>query len=594
MTAWRQIAADRPLDNVDTPFRVRAGPGAGKTSWLVLHIKNVLKRSMRLTGASRIACISYTNVAAEEIVKRLGSAADRVEVSTIHSFLYRNVVKPYLRLLKNKDGTALVNYALVDGHDEHRPSYPQVKEWLGSIDQQWVLSNKNGRDELWRKLEKCRWMHNERTAEWQLQLAANVRPRLQAKLALGLATYKAHYWKYGIIDHDDVLYFSHRILKENSILVEFMRDRFPYLFVDEFQDTNPVQTQVVSWLAECGTVVGVIGDPEQSIFGFQGARRKDFEQFGMPGCADLAIPGNHRSTNRIITLLNHVRRDSLEQHGHRSTEGEPVRVLVGTIEAVATKVKQFIEQDAPLAVLARNNKTVGCLRGHVKSANSTDPWEEIGGCDPDRRRFLEQVVRGAELARVGQYSQAITEAIKGIRVRNGELRDPLKYKGQVTILDRQAIALSILEMMLTCYDELVKNPLLCTYERLGELLQHETTGLSLKRVVSGQFKQLAERMLFSALAESVVLGEEARLVRTIHKAKATEFPNVLVYFESQEQLARVIEPDKVPGVEEEQEERRIAYVGLSRARDRLFISIEKLDGEQERLLSTLGVEVMRC
>ncbi len=594
MTEWRQITSDSLLDNVDTPFRVRAGPGAGKTSWLVLHIKNVLKQSMRLTGVSHIACISYTNVAAEEIVKRLGAAADRVEVLTIHSFLYRNIVKPYVRLLKNEDGTALVNYALVDGHDEHRPSYPLVKAWLGSIGQQWVLNNSKGQDELWRKLEKCRWLHNEGTGEWQLQLPANVKPRLQAKIATGLATYKAHYWKCGIIDHDDVLYFSHRILKENPTVVAFLSDRFPYLFVDEFQDTNPVQTQVVSWLAEYGTVVGVIGDPEQAIFGFQGARRKDFEQFGLPGCADLEIPGNHRSTNRIISLLNHVRRDGLEQCGQRSTEGEPVRMLVGTIEAVATKVKQFIGQDAPLAVLARDNKTVCCLRGHAKSVSPADPWEEVGSCDPDRRRFLEQVVRGAELARVGQYSQAITEVVKGIRIRNGELRDPLKYKGQVTILDRHAIALSVLEILLTGYDELAKKPLLCSYERLSELLRHETAGLSLKRVVSGQFKQVAERMLFSTLAESVILGEDARLVRTIHKAKATEFPNVLVYFESQEQLARVIEPDKVPNVEEEQEERRIAYVGLSRARDQLFMSTGSLDGKQEASLSNLGVGVIRC
>ena len=219
VTAWRQIAADSLLDNVDTPFRVRAGPGAGKTWWLLLHIENVLKRSMRLTAVSRIACISYTNVAAEEIVKRLGPAADRVEVSTIHSFLYRNVVKPYLRLLRNEDGTSLVNYALVEGHDEHRPSYRQVEEWLGGIGQKWILKTKQDRAELWRKLGKCRWMHNPRTGEWQLQLPSNVRPRLPAKVDQGLATYKAYYWKYGIIDHDDVLFLSHRILKENPVLV---------------------------------------------------------------------------------------------------------------------------------------------------------------------------------------------------------------------------------------------------------------------------------------------------------------------------------------------------------------------------------------
>lgn len=580
------------LIDVDTAFRLRAGPGAGKTTWLVLHIKNVLKRSTRLTGASRIACISYTNVAADEIVERLGSAADRVEVSTIHSFLYRNVVKPYLRLLKNEDGTALVNYALVDGHEEHRPSYPQVKEWLDSIGQQWVLNNKKSREELWRKLEKCRWMHNGKTGEWQLQLPANVRPGLQKKIALGLATYKAYYWKQGIIDHDDVLYISHRILEENPVLVKFMGDRFPYLFVDEFQDTSPVQTQVVTWLAGCGAVVGVIGDPEQSIFGFQGARRDDFEQFGLPGCADLEIPGNHRSTNRIITLLNHVRRDSLEQHGHRSTEGEPVRMLVGTMEATSAKARELTGEGEEITVLAWKNDTVARLRGYVPVG---DIWREIENCDPKRSWFLQHVVRAVELARVKEYSLAMAEAVKGIRVRDGQLREPLKYKGLVIAVDRQAIALAILEVILTEYDALAKEPLLCTYDRLSKRLKCEMAGLSLTKVLStGEFKQLAERITFGTLAESVVLGEEARLTRTIHKAKAAEFPSVLVHFESPEEIARVIEPEKVPDEEVEQEKRRIAYVGLSRAQDRLFISTESLDCRQEALLSDLGVEVIRC
>lgn len=598
VTAWNQIASDTMLVDVDTPFRLRAGPGAGKTHWLVMHIKNVVERSSRLTGASRVACISYTNVAAEEIVERLGSAADRVEVSTIHSFLYRNVVKPYLRLLKNDEGAPLVNYALVDGHDEHRPSYPCIKEWLEGIDQKRMLAKgmKGALKNVQWHLEKRRWIRGEGGGHWQWRLPPMTKrfPPLNAKVEQGVSRYKIPYWKRGIIDHDDVLYFAHRILEEHPELLAFLSSRFPYLFVDEFQDTNPVQTDLVKWLADNGTVVGVVGDPEQAIFGFQGAKREDFEAFSLPAHEDYEIDGNRRSTNRIIALLNYVRQDGLKQQGHRPVEGERVRALVGTMAAITMRVRQFVEQDAPIAVLARKNPRVNYLRRHINSAQATDPWEQMEDCDPDRRRFLEQLVRGVELARGAQYPLAIAEAVKGIRVRDGKLRDPLKYKGQVTILDRQGIALSILEMSLTHYDELVKKPLLYTYEKLGEVLQHEIEGLSLKKAVSGQFRQLAEQMLLGTLAESVTLGEEARLARTIHKAKATEFPNVVVHFESQEQLARVIEPDKVPGVEEEQEERRIAYVGLSRARDRLFVSIENLDDKQETLLVDLGVEVIRC
>lgn len=82
---------------IEQHFKVIAGPGAGKTHWLVNHIKNVVKNSVRLEKTRKIACITYTNIAVETIMKRLGtSIANRVEVSTIHSFLYRHVVKPYL------------------------------------------------------------------------------------------------------------------------------------------------------------------------------------------------------------------------------------------------------------------------------------------------------------------------------------------------------------------------------------------------------------------------------------------------------------------------------------------------------------------
>lgn len=75
---------------------------------------------------AKIACITYTNVAVEEIKDRLEINDDRVEVSTIHSFLYKNVVKPYIYLLKDDNGECIVNYQELGGHDEHVPSKGKV------------------------------------------------------------------------------------------------------------------------------------------------------------------------------------------------------------------------------------------------------------------------------------------------------------------------------------------------------------------------------------------------------------------------------------------------------------------------------------
>jgi len=84
-----RITSDSALIDIEHHFRVSAGPGAGKTHWLVEHIRNVLHRSNRLGKTRKIACITYTNIAVETILSRLGTSVDRVEVSTIHSFLYK-------------------------------------------------------------------------------------------------------------------------------------------------------------------------------------------------------------------------------------------------------------------------------------------------------------------------------------------------------------------------------------------------------------------------------------------------------------------------------------------------------------------------
>lgn len=120
------IVSDTLIDR-EIPFRISAGPGAGKTHWLITHIQHVLQNSPRLGCNKKIACITYTNVAVETILKRLGFIADRVEVSTIHSFLYKNIVKPYLSFIANEFEFDVVK---MDGHDDHYLSRKKIKEWV--------------------------------------------------------------------------------------------------------------------------------------------------------------------------------------------------------------------------------------------------------------------------------------------------------------------------------------------------------------------------------------------------------------------------------------------------------------------------------
>src|SRR5690554_1330813 len=122
------------LNNLETNFKVYAGPGAGKTSWLIEHLKRVVKKSDRLKRTRQITCITYTNVAAEELIERLGCDKSRFDVSTIHSFLYRNIVKPFSYLIEYDDnGEELFNVSNLDGHEEHVVHGDRLRRWINTL-----------------------------------------------------------------------------------------------------------------------------------------------------------------------------------------------------------------------------------------------------------------------------------------------------------------------------------------------------------------------------------------------------------------------------------------------------------------------------
>ena len=107
------IESNTPIDT-EQHFLVKAGPGAGKTYWLIQHIKHVLSTSNRLGKIKKIACITYTNIGVETIHNRLPDCAGRVDVCTIHSFLYDNIIRPYFHFIAEEEGFAIDKLKVID------------------------------------------------------------------------------------------------------------------------------------------------------------------------------------------------------------------------------------------------------------------------------------------------------------------------------------------------------------------------------------------------------------------------------------------------------------------------------------------------
>jgi DNA helicase II / ATP-dependent DNA helicase PcrA len=560
------ISSDDVLTDVEHHFRVTAGPGAGKTYWLAQHIKQVVRVSHRLTPCSRIATISYTNVAIREIVRRLGAVADRVDASTIHSFLFRNVVRPYLHLLKDAEGKDLVAHHLVDTHDVHYPAYDKVSNRVVADGQGRIMGGvPQGAKE--RLFEQLRSLTVRVDASGNPMFApSKIEPRdrsLQVLLSPeSLIKYKMQYWCEGTVDHEDVLYFACRLLVEHPTLRRFLSDRFPYLFVDEFQDTIPAQEVFVRWLAAAGTVIGVIGDPEQAIFGFLEASPEHFCAFQLDGHKSYTISGNRRSTKAIVDMLNLIRTDGLKQEAVRQIGGVMPLAYTGSLVEAIAHAKHSVPVGTPLLVLARKHATVMQTRLQA-GGQLSDPWDTLHEADDTRNRFLMHVATALDLAHRQLFDLAVQRIIYGLSSRRA-FRKPLTYDGPIDITVRRSLALSILEHLIGQHARLLSASALDFYNTLFDYLPTCLDGMKLSAVRSGRFRDAASACRYQDLFHALRTPDETRAVRTIHQAKGTQAPAVFVILEDG-QTDHILRPS---GNDEEQ---RITYVALSRAEDYLFI-----------------------
>ncbi|MDA3790425.1 MAG: ATP-dependent helicase [Desulfobacula sp.] len=572
----KTIDSDSELPDIEKHFRIFAGPGAGKTHWLIKHIKNVVKRSKRLGLTRKIACITYTNSGAEEIQGRLKQSAERVEVKTIHSFLYSNIVKPYGFLLKNEDGKPLLNIKALDGHVEHIPNPKFVYDWKCDQKLVWAKNNKKVHECLL-DLDWCfQDENNELICLPKSNYKRNVGPYWIKEEKLG--NYKNFYWNVGILHHEDVLYFSYSLIKKFPEILDFLRAKFPYVYVDEFQDTNPIQTAIMKKIGESGSIVGVIGDPAQSIYGFQGACRNDFECFIFDNQIDYKIENNRRSTEKIIQVLNHIRSNDIEQKSINKKNGVSVKVYVGPIEIVMENLEKKFEITP--VVLTRRNDYAGQIKSQ-KGCKLDDLWKEIRSVDSnsERTNFLYSILLALELSFQKNFKESIKTIERCIR----------RYKNKKIIpkYTKQKISVALLIKIVNEWNYFKETNL---REFGNHYYNYLLSDFNIKigaAISSGKAKAFAEKWSCSDMIQCLRVKEDISNIRTIHKAKGSEFETVFVALESEDDLKHIISPT----IESEDDECRIYYVALSRAKNNLIICIPTLDQEKRDALHGLKIEI---
>lgn len=546
------ITSDTKIQ-IDEHFKVMAGPGAGKTYWLVNHIKNVLGHSTKLGKCGKIACVTYTNVGVDTIVQRLGGNANRVEVCTIHSFFYNQIVKPYLRFIADDEGFSL---DLLKGEDDRYDFSYGTLHKVKDETKQWYAQDENLKDAI----KNAKWKIEDGNLICELRKdkrkANNTYPLKQNTCI----TYKKIAWSKGMMHYDDVIYFAYQLVTKLPFIQEVIARLFPYIFIDEFQDSNPIQVEIIKKIASHDSIIGVIGDPAQSIYGFLGADAKQFDAFTLAGIKEYVIDGNRRSSIEIVDFLNSIR-TGLQQTPLRATHSVYPSLLVGSHVDNYQKVCGF--GLGKVFALAFDNVNANSLKKLMKpNVINSRLIDNVDDSNEDRKSIIVTVVKALEHAKMGNFKKAFDFMEKvGLDVHE---------------------AVGKIKKMMSDYDNISKMSLFDFHSYLNDNFELKMSALKKKSAP----RTFYESHKYIELALCVKHEDDDGVQRTIHKAKGDEFDIVMVCLGDEKALNFILNPDL-----EKEEAHRVYYVAASRARERLFFSVPTLSDVNRKEITNKGIKI---
>ena len=558
----------------------------------------------------RVLCITFTNKAANEFKERLqtllGERARDIWAGTFHSVCVR-ILRRHIGLLGYP-----TNFTIYDTDD--------VKKVIAAIMKRRHMDEKILSPKAVMGLIS-RYKDKSYTPE-EMLMDAGKDTRI-IKSAEVYAEYQRELKQSGALDFDDIIMLTETLFREHPAVLEQYRNQFDYVLVDEFQDTNPSQNRLVAMLGGGKENVCVVGDDDQSIYSFRGATVENILQFDhtFPRAKIVRLEQNYRSTGHILNAANAVIKHNKGRKGknlwtkagegelihvHRPmTQGEEALAIVGEIrKQVNTGKRKY----GDFAVLYR----MTALSNNIEQTfvKHRIPYRICGGLRFNERREIKDVL---------SYLSVVNNPADNVRLRR-IINVPKRAIGDTTLLKLETIAgregMSLFEVASNAdgYSEMGKAAgklkefarLIDSMREFGEThsltatveyvlqssgymrflaeeanadgdTEHEREQ-NVKEFLSTvkMFEETAEEPTLASFLEEMALvsdldeleeGQDAVTMMTVHSAKGLEFPVVfLVGFED----------GLFPGMQAlmeggEEEERRLAYVAITRAKEALYI-----------------------
>ncbi len=598
--------------HTEGPLLVLAGAGSGKTRVLTHRIAYLIEE--KGVAPWNILSITFTNKAAREMKERIeklvGAQALDIWNGTFHACCVRILRREIERIGFSR------NFVIYDTGDQET----LIKDCLNQLQ----YNNKNFPPK--QVLHHIGRAKDELTDPEAFAVMAGSDFRMR-KIAKLYALYQKKLKANNALDFDDILLHTLKIFSQNPEVLGYYQEKFRYILVDEYQDTNTAQYMFVSMLAEKHHNICVVGDDDQSIYGWRGANMRnilDFEK-DFKGCHAVKLEQNYRSTEKILDVANHIIKNNYGRKQKtlwtENKTGDTVRVYQAldereeawyTADSIQKEVANGDRHYGDFAILYRINAQSRIFEDIFMKRGI--PYRIIGG-----HRFYDR----KEIKDVIAYLRVISNPHDDISLKR-IINVPRRGIGKVTLERAQERAIqrgtSVYSVLLEAHgidelsrasakiklftDLIAKLRTMTEYIELSEWMKTviEHTGIvrELEQEDTVEAKTRVENIheFQSVVMDFVKNSEEENpdlndflahvslvadidnmedepdrvVLMTMHSAKGLEFP--VVFLAGMEE--GVFPSYRSIGEESEmEEERRLCYVGVTRAREALFLTSAK-------------------
>ncbi len=583
------------VTHINGPCLVVAGAGSGKTKVLTTRIAYLIDNGIY---SGNILAITFTNKAAKEMKERVGKIVNDnyAFVGTFHSFGLRIIKENYeslgltksFTILDSEDVLSIIKKIMKDlGYDIKITSPSYIRNRISFI-----------KNEMLSDAEITRLFLSDPE-----KIAMQVYYEYQKVLK-----------KNNVVDFDDLLKLPVDLFIKNKDILEHYQDKYQYILIDEYQDTNEVQYKLVKLLSQKYRNIFVVGDQNQAIYGFRQANYKNILNFekDYPDANVIVLNQNYRSTTNILNAANSVIKNNVERKDVNlySELGEGVKVKYLRANDGQQEVNIVINEIKDLLNLGYNKSDIAIFyRTNAQSRiyeeamiKNNFPYKVVGSFYFYKRKEIKDLISYLKLIANHDddiaLKRIINEPKRGIgtkTIENIELAakedntsmyskinkgKELEFKNIIEALTKESESLSLTELIdevlikTGIKEEITKEQTLEGELRLENLMEFRSITESYQNVTGSVNLQdfLDEISLISDITEHQADADTITLM-TFHSAKGLEFKVVFMVGMEEGLMPHSNAYNEENGIEEE---RRLCYVGITRAKERLYLTNAKV------------------